>query len=676
MKKIFYIVSAALILAIACERVDSEKNLQNTHDYPEGTTVEVSFTAEFPDSKVVRTRVAGDMAEEPDIQNMYVAIFGQSSNANGGQLQYWIPVEFVNWTGDWDGHNTKGTYTVQLPLIDEGVELHFIANYPFSDPPLFDREKVVMDRIYSSFTFDDAGKVTATPGAYWQKISLNDGIQGTYSTSAQKFIVSDDTKNAIATIPFVRNYAKIRITNSSTAPFKVMSYALVNVPDKGYIAPYDVAHRYNTKYTEIDNYVVGNFSQFYTDLTGGSSNYPGYMPGSDAESIYYSNPGASSAVVINTSSQLYGTGTYLAEGGLYMYEHPVPTVRGRQTAAIVEIKWNNSDDDNPPTGGNAGLAGKTYYYKIELLDNSGNYLPILRNIQYTFNLSSIEGDAEATFDAAYEGAYFGDVSASVETATLNELSDGNSRIIVSRMDYPTVKDNDEVVIYYKYYPVDGVEGSLVTTTTAHPTDPYVSVTKNAVSGYLDAIDSFVADGSTETNSSSDYYGWGKITVKLKAKGTATLRNKLRVQGNNGGKRILFRDIVFTVMNYQDFQTGSTHSKLVADGTNVTLTIQLPEELPSSIFPIQVRIESKDNNLSPSKVSADLPVNSGESYWTSGKNTFYFTKTISWSDYAKINKSTGLYEYVTAFPCYFTNTDTSITTSKVVLSSEYFNTLEL
>ena len=130
------------------------------------------------------------------------------------------------------------------------------------------------------------------------------------------------------------------------------------------------------------------------------------------------------------------------------------------------------------------------------------------------------------------------------------------------------------------------------------------------------------------------------------------------------------------MNYQDFQTGSTHSKLVPDGTNVTLTIQLPEELPSSIFPIQVRIESKDNNLSPSKVSADLPVNSGESYWTPGKNTFYFTKTISWSDYAKINKSTGLYEYVTAFPCYFTNTDPSITTSKVVLSSEYFNTLEL
>ena len=154
-----------------------------------------------------------------------------------------------------------------------------------------------------------------------------------------------------------------------------------------------------------------------------------------------------------------------------------------------------------------------------------------------------------------------------------------------------------------------------------------------------------------------------------------LREKLRIQGQhfNGTSYTgsLFRDIVFTVMNTQDF---TSESKVTVNGNNVTVTIGLPSDLPYSIFPLNVLIEAQNNNLSTT--SKDLPVGYGPTAFDEdgspkkGKNAFYFIRTIQYKDY--LDTSTGEYVYTTEFDCPFTRTDNTAIVVKLNEQAGYFN----
>ena len=145
----------------------------------------------------------------------------------------------------------------------------------------------------------------------------------------------------------------------------------------------------------------------------------------------------------------------------------------------------------------------------------------------------------------------------------------------------------------------------------------------------------------------------KVTLNPKDPNGKTLRSKLRIGGQNDlGIGSLFRDIVFTVMEVQDF-TAETKLTVSSDMKDVTVTIGIPADLPYTMFPLQVKIESQANNLTTNR--ADLPVASGPSAFSGKGNTFYFVKTIQYKDY--VDTSTGEYQYTTEFPCTFTNLNT-------------------
>ena len=154
-----------------------------------------------------------------------------------------------------------------------------------------------------------------------------------------------------------------------------------------------------------------------------------------------------------------------------------------------------------------------------------------------------------------------------------------------------------------------------------------------------------------------------------------LREKLRIQGQIGGVGKLFRDIVFTVMNTQEF---TSESKVTVSGNNVTVTIGLPSELPYSIFPLNIVIEAQNNNLSTT--SKDLPVSYGPTAFDEegspklGKNAFYFIRTIQYKDY--LDTSTGEYVYTTEFECPFVRTDASDVVVKLNEQGGYFHEITL
>ncbi len=633
MKKVFYIFAAALVAITACNK-EIESPSSNQDDVlvigENGPMATLTFTATFPDTKIP-TPTKGAMGDTPVIDNVYVAVFGLSSNTQGGNLQHWAPATLTKVTDA--SHTYTADYTVTLPLTDEPMVVNFIVNYPSDEPPLFDREKVVMNRFYTE----------GDNGAYWQRVELPNGIKG--KTNDDGVLVLDDATTALLNhVHLVRNFAKITLEASTeSSEFDILGYTLINVPTRGNLAPMN-NNSFNTPYMEIAGYCDGTAEGNFVDALD-QANYRGFMP--EGVEIDTSNPGEDS---------MEDAGT-----GFYMFERTIPTTANTQTAIIAELKWKSADKITNPN--NKPLAGKTYFYKIEVIGKDGEYVPIRRNIWYKINLTGLEGDGETTFNKAFSGAYFGNVSASIETATLNEITDNISTITVNRMDYTTVNDGDVVDIYFQYKPTSSE------TVLIEGTD--VSVDIRGIDGYSQSIDDRTI-ATTSTITTINGVQWGKITVTLKNRpSSGMLRGALRIQGNRQGKRVLFRDIIFTVMAKADFL--STSSDVSVDGNNVTVTIKLPDKLSYGVFPVQVMIESQYNNLTTN--STDLPVAFGPSAFDSSKNSFYFVKTIQYSDYYH-KDANGDWVYTTDYTCNLKKTSDQAVNIKIGDEAGYFNSKSL
>lgn len=635
MKKIFYSLTAAVLCLTACQKEVDQIQSVKASDYPEGATVEALFTVSIPYSNgAVELTRASEMAQIPVLDNLYIAIFGD----NGGMLQQLVPAVKVgdgslyNPTTGESGYNYQVQYKAELPLSDEERNLHFIGNCPQDVLQSIDflYEKDFMDKLFTK----------EGNAAYWQKVVLTDGIQANLVNG--KFELTNECQEKLTPIALVRNYAKLIVTASDLADFDIESYALVNVPLQGTFAPYSTTNGFSTTYMSIGDYCDGTKTGFVTDLM--TSGYSGYMTN---DLINTDNPGETSAKKPSDT-----------DNGMYMYERTKPTRSGEQTGIIIKLKWHQ---DLPSDHPNYNDRGQSRYYKIEVLDKEGEYMPICRNILYTINLEHLSGTGEKSFDAAYAGPFFGNVSASIETATLTEINDNIHKIVVNMMDYTTMEDNKVVDIYFRFYPDMNGDPSL-------DASSYSTPARKDVDGYQSSIASVSAVDFVEWSGGQ----WGHVEVTLKARpASGMLREKLRIQGQIGGVGKLFRDIVFTVMNTQEF---TSESKVTVNGNNVTVTIGLPSELPYSIFPLNILIEAQNNNLSTA--SKDLPVSYGPTAFDEegspklGKNAFYFIRTIQYKDY--LDTSSGDYVYTTEFDCPFTRTDNTPLVVKLNEQGGYFH----
>ena len=653
MKKIFYSLTMAVLCLTACQKEIDPIQSVSAPDYPEGATVEAFFTVSIPYSNgALPITRASEMAQIPEIDNLYIAIFGD----NGGMLQQLVPATIVPGTGvlyetdetednyGESGYNYQVKYTAELPLSDEERNLHFIGNCP----------EDVLENVDFLYEKDFMDKLSTSDGeaAYWQKVVLPDGVQANLVNG--KYELTPECAAKLTPIALVRNYAKLIVTSGSS-DFEIESYALVNVPLNGTIAPYSATAGFSTTYMNIGHYCSPNAdvdpdhiaTNFVQDLI--ASGYSGYM----------TNDLIDTSLETSQASEKTPTSP---DNGLYMYERTKPTRSGEQTGLIIKLKWSeNLPSDHP----NFNDKGKSRYYKIEVLDKEGEYMPICRNVLYTINLEHLSGTGETSFDAAYAGPFFGNVSASIETATLTEINDNIHKIVVNRMDYTTLEDNDVVDIYFRFF--EDMNGSPELNAAY-----YATPAKKAVDGYNPAIEAvspieFVSwSGGT----------WGHVQVTLKARpASGMLREKLRIQGMhyNGTNYIgsLFRDIVFTVMNTQEF---TDESEVTVSGNNVTVTIGLPEDLPYSLFPLHVTIEALNNNLSTT--NKELPVSYGPTAFDepaysakNGKNAFYFIRTIQYKDY--LDTSHGVYEFTTEFDCPFVRTDNTDLVVKLNEQGGYF-----
>ncbi|MBQ9398095.1 MAG: hypothetical protein IJU08_06325 [Bacteroidales bacterium] len=642
MKATKYIAAFAIMLGlVACQ----PNELFNGDSNADAENVEVTFSVQFPEPIPVATKAPMGETPTADKFDVYLCLFGSGD----GAFQNWIKATDVTLTTTTAG--TTGTFKALLPVSDDQRTVHIFVNPPVTTAPsASDYIDLVMENMVT----------TGGEGAYWQEIVLTHGI---YPDPNNGLKAHQDIQNAFKDVQLLRNFAKIIVDGPTEGEdlFVLKSWGLINVPTKGYVAPYtrkqDGRSRFPVGYSNAFLKTEWTASSLLTQLVE-TDNYLGFMP-----------PVTGEEKIINTDFPQSFLGN---SAKTYMYERPIPDPNKpeeKQTAVLIEIEFLPDHAlYNPHTG--EGLtteqlsAANTYWYKVEVLDNEGSYVPILRNFVYKMHILGLEERGETTAQAAYDGPYYGNISASLETASLSELSNGKSTIYAKTLDYTIMGNPGSFILlensdfYFIPNLTEFPDEMFWKTTTGKCTFTYQLVN---VAGYPMAIEDIT---NVSFSGNDDGTGAGTIYIKPNAN-TGTMKKsiiRIKATGTASNSKELYRDIMITLMQKPSFVHGDDETcifnadtvKVQGTGNEVALRIWLPEGLGASLFPIQVRIEAEKNTLSAT--TPDLPVQTGKSLFDPTRNTFFYIFTIKYSDYCWLNPQTRKYENKYYFDCkLFTNT---------------------
>lgn len=694
MKKTLYIISVLLLAAVGCTKEQSRTENSEKTAFPEGAMVTVNFS--IPSQAETR---ANGMAEDPEIENLYVAVF----NSAGLLKEYTKATPIGNYA---DKNDVWCGYKVQLLLSSTERRLHFIAN----GPETIDNgsENAVIRKLVTENGV----------GAYWQRVVLEDGVTpyaypggkvtftwvdennvshskeygtegGTSYTDAEGktvnagdyvqengnkvvdgtgYFASVETSAALERVPLIRNFARVTLVddNSEGVTFHPDAFILVNTPTQGYIAPYDAkagdyVKPYTDMYANVDDWGTEDYSLFTFEKIQ-NWGYTADMPQTASIAPLASNPEATEDEIkayVNNNANWMSVGTYGTETTYkygYLYERALPSAVNTPTCVLVHGVLSDT-----PAHANYGAR----WFKIEITDLDGNYVPIYRDVTYIMKIKNIAIVGTPGWPTAYE-AYknksVGDVSTSTETATLTQISDGKGTTLwVEYIDYTSVEPeaNTATILYKLFYQENSssaeeiLTGETLTDESLPEPLPYVTLTVEHYDGIGHAITTETVTGSAYSGQTPDGKGgWYQAEVPLAAQSNVMLKSRLRIEGltkAGHGAKSIFRNVEYRVIPTQSLTLTVSPSK-IPQGVNqeVALKIDLPKDLGFSLFPLVLKIEPLDGNLNPNasknKIGDEfisLPVEYGASMFTDqGKtgNTFYFLFTVNFSDYDQANGS--------------------------------------
>ena len=623
MKKLTYIFLPLLALGVSCVKAP-DFELSDAMDARRDSTVTITFAVKAPEEAETKT-----MADQPTITHLYVAVFGGS-----GYLKEYVRAEPVALATHQRDSTTDTAhmyaYQVSLSLTKSRIRVHFIANGPEELP--FDYENTVIGQLTTSGGQD----------AYWARLILPRGIyalddEGSRQTPPHytvdpSFDLDDHGNHMMAAVPLVRNFAKITVT-SQTQNLTVKSFAVVNVPTTGTVAAY------NTSSGEfVENYDTYDFASL-------SAVYPGNMPtGTVIEKII---PAVEDFTTGNSGVALANS----ADPNVYMYERPIP-----ESSPSFLILYATYYDDGQYS------QGYDCYYKLDLMED-GNYLPIYRNFRYNIVIKGVYRPGKSNPTAAANGAGSGDISADTETASLENVSDGYASITVSYTEQ-IFTDEGQKSVKYRFVPninngtVDNSANSVTFELLPSGATGDAIEANSLVRANADDVDTY-----RELFFNTTEIGLTQKTQKIRIIGTSTV---------NAHTSRLYREVTIRLMPKQVMSLSCSPTRVnLLQGQPVDLYINIPKDLPASLFPLQFQIEASELSITPN--NDNLPVQGGPSIIPAKDSipSFQFIKTLSRDDYLTYQAAaefSGASQV--AVPCHF-KTNRAISATDIYVKNKYF-----
>ena len=409
---------------------------------------------------------------------------------------------------------------------------------------------------------------TVTPSDSETSIFSQLSVSGNKDAYWQRIVldhVNDDT--ALPTVSLVRNFVQISVEDNST-DFELTGFAIVNERTAGTVAPY------------TGNEETGGFASFALENTEETNVY---------EQFTTLNPG-------------FGGNN----AGYVMDNAPTEDEFTPDDKFVYE---RNQDDSSLPAymlvKGN--YDGNAYYYKLDLVspdaDGMTTYLNLYRNFHYTIRINNVTTVGYTTIQGAMEGVASNNIGASIEVSKVNTIRDGIDQLHVSTLDTLLV-DQQEAYIYYTF------------------TENIDTDRENVNNGRVRIIP---IDGlNTEVIASydDDTPGVLKITPATLPDLMAEQEFAVVVDGSGLSRRIRVRV-------RQPFRFDAVDcEELVPDevNSNLNLTVRLPQNMPSSVFPLTLSIEPKRKTLYPNAGVNQLPVQIGKEY------TYTYLATVDYESY--------------------------------------------
>lgn len=605
MKKIIYAI-LGIFLMVAC----TDDHFEDIPTLPQEVTkgkVEVKISVQIPDAKAAASRSFSN----PAITTLHLAVF----DANG-YLSEVVPATRAD---DETGLGTADEpieFKVDLSQTPSKRIIHFLANETI-DASQFGTEGDLIGALYTEGTDD----------AYWQRVEFPDGISYSWEDKndndildADETIISNTIGDKLTKVPLIRNFAKITVqkaegmTTSGNVGFTLQGFTVVNVPDRGSVAPFNTNGGGFAQY--LDSKTPYDYSTL-TTTTASFNGYTGFIP-SDA--------------VINSE-----IGAFLdPEGVFYTYERNNQSKNENRTFVIVKGKFGEEE---------------TSYYKIDLTytnteTNKTEYYEILRNFHYNIVITNVEASgANSPEEAATMTGSHNNLSAATETQSLLNISDGAERLFVNHTEYVFVASGETMALKYRYVPsID---------------DP--NTENNGVATYSwDVENQAVASITAIDAATDDAQGWRTLTVT--AAEMDPNRNKQQTLTLVAGN--LSRTVKFILRKKFDFSNEmATSPQTVSEASNklkatFVYSFTIPENIPESLFPMTFIVQADPENIYPNADENSLPVQVLD-----GQQTFGYEREVTWEEYQQTG---GIIN------CYFRVNTTSYANTQITVSNKYFN----
>ena len=627
MKRIgYWLLLLCLVMACVPELpVQPEPALES---YPEGAKVTVQFSVSNTGSMPAATKALG---EKPELDSLFLAVFGSS-----GYLKEYVKAEIIH-KPDYSPMDTVMTFKATLTLSDKERSIHFIGNGPSTLDFGYDYE--ILPQLLSA----EGGQ------AFWQ-MKKDVLIQGVKQPDGS-YLPTDATNAQFQDIPLIRNFAKIVLLNDTASNFTPDYFAVFSVPSKGSVVPFS-----GGKF--VENYQEYSFPGL-TDTLG----YVGNLP--------------DSTDIIGIPDE-WETRKASADAAVYLYERSLPSDQFPPTYVIVHGIYNNPKDPDSAAHNN-----KPYFYKIDLMQD-GAYYPIVRNFKYQINIRKILSIGHTSAQAAAASAGSADVSADITTSHLNDISDGEARLVVQPWMSRTFNKRqvNNNVLHVKFFD-DVMSGEPNMNFNA------VSCEIRPILGGENIIESVSIGHPVQATGTEK--GWRTVTFTTKepgAPGTPSQTQAIRISGtyktDYGESRTLYRDVLITLQPLQQFQLSVESPDDEGQGVprdtakTVRLYVNIPTNLVESMFPLNFTIEPEDMSLTPDNhvSNNNLPVSAATSISDhagySGKRAFQFQRSLTYDEYLALPQSLDPDgEPIRTLTCHFKTTRKDNATT-IWVANEYFS----
>lgn len=562
----------------------------NTVGNGEGGYVEVGFSVVLPDMKEATRTLAA-----PAIDRLHLLVFddnGLLSEAVNAELD---TAQNTEW-----GETSAPTYfKVKLARTDYKRTIHFVANSPIAN--VMEYPMSTEGNILTSLV------VSGQQDAYWQRVVLPNGITGTQGKDANNnviYVPTAEVKEALSNVPLVRNNSRVKVVNALTSDKKQLrelAFVLVNIPASGTVVPF------NNNSGEFVNFTAD------TDYTAlDAANYDGFEP---ANRDLINNTFTGGNLNCENGTAWVTATADVNSGYHYLYE------RNQKLEPAYVIVRGIYDTDTTPT-----------YYKIDIINNEGVSYNLLRNIQYTVNITNVLGSGFATAEEAYNAGPTNNLNFSVETKNLLNLSDGESAFYVEYTQKVINQSGATVTLRYRY---------VTNLSTGDDNTDAVVITK----GVGEVISGDIADGDGTT----DGDGWNTMSFTagtIPAEGESAKTQIVTLTAGSFARNVEF------ILTRPYTLKLDVPTKVAAElGTPVAATLELEERLPMGIFPLEFVVVAENNSLSPDATLNTLPVVTGvNADGTPGGQHFGYKVTYEWDQYYTV--SGGVESYNTIIPLYF------------------------